>query len=210
MRLLFSNSSQTKKPRTLPGLLNCGSFSGGSVPRDDRATPTVVDADLRCVHAGIAAVGKFRKSSVGYSNIPESLPKAEIQIFALDAPVIGESPFNTAADRIAHDIMGPGNVDGAGAAWSHHTSVQHGIGHICEDGAALCVNQYAIEGPADAARDNAVSVTDLGRGSRIATHRISGKRRGPGQMVLTTFASNTENPRASLPVVTDCAAANET
>src|SRR5277367_2800187 len=97
-----------KKPRIMPGLSHFRSCMK-SVLRDDRSAKAIVDADLGGMNAGIAGRIGFdgaSKRGTRHSGLRERLARSEVEIFSLDAPVIGQGVFDARASR-------PGNL-GAG------------------------------------------------------------------------------------------------
>lgn len=91
----------TKRPPA-GGLSVVRRYRDFSVLRDHRATPAVVDTDFGSVDAGVGVgVGeqnarrcRYRRGGAGIA-----LLSAEIEIFALDAPVVVEGVFDAGADR---------------------------------------------------------------------------------------------------------------
>jgi hypothetical protein len=76
-----------------------------SVLRKDRSAETIVDANLGCMHARLAGrVGFDRasKTATRYTGLCECPARAEIEVLALEAPVVGEGVFDARADGIGN------------------------------------------------------------------------------------------------------------
>src|SRR6266516_2242610 len=197
-------------------------------PRGDRRftpLPSPVDAQFHRVDAREVVVEAERSTSYGAAVDVRRrcaaraivAAQADEHVLSLDAPVLREGPFDAAADGTGGDGFVRRGGDQPVAAPRCGAGIDDGGSGRHKSGAALHVDEYAVERIADAARSHGVPVADLCVSQDIQG-RLPGALDSCGikslaiQANIPNFAFKAEHEGCAdrLPIAAEGAAANET